>query len=331
MDIVRIRCGMGNQMFCYALYLELLKRGRDARVDLGFYTKYPDWPDPYVLESVFPKIKLEPLDDSVFNSISEKYSEEKRNGTLTQKNTKNSYFWGEPKEQIGVFQPQLFETSNCAFVGVWYSEKYFPSVKDEIRDKFVFKEGEDKLKKLAEKIRNENSVALNIRLGKKYSLVDLTTPIGNHHINISTEGYYPKAIKKMVDLVGSDIKWYVFSDAADVLSGKCEVKTRVAGFNEKDITVTSGAEQYIRAVEQLKRELKDMDITYVTDEMFDNYEDWYDMYLMSCTRNNIIANSSFGWWGAWLNSNPNKVVIGPAKFYAASECTDILPESWIAI
>jgi hypothetical protein len=58
-----------------------------------------------------------------------------------------------------------------------------------------------------------------------------------------------------------------------------------------------------------------------------------DMYLMSQCRHNIIANSSFSWWAAWLNNNPDKIVIAPKKWFnkGPKDTQDLIPESWIKI
>jgi len=58
-----------------------------------------------------------------------------------------------------------------------------------------------------------------------------------------------------------------------------------------------------------------------------------DMYLQSCCTNNIISNSSFSWWGAWLNKNPKKIVICPEPWFGVAfrnkSTKDLIPENWL--
>lgn len=60
-----------------------------------------------------------------------------------------------------------------------------------------------------------------------------------------------------------------------------------------------------------------------------------DIYLMSLCENNIIANSSFSWWGAWLNKNEHKLVIAPKQWFSDAkllqQSKDIVPKNWIKI
>jgi hypothetical protein len=60
---------------------------------------------------------------------------------------------------------------------------------------------------------------------------------------------------------------------------------------------------------------------------------WEDMRLMSLCKHNIIANSSFSWWWAWLNRNPKKIVLGPKKWFNNNNLNteDILPDNWIKL
>lgn len=61
--------------------------------------------------------------------------------------------------------------------------------------------------------------------------------------------------------------------------------------------------------------------------------DFEDMRLMSLCDHNIIGNSSFSWWGAWLNTNPDKRVAGPARWFGDPKLVnpDILPDQWMKI
>lgn len=69
---------------------------------------------------------------------------------------------------------------------------------------------------------------------------------------------------------------------------------------------------------------------YIQPELFDHYQMWYDMCLMSCCAHNIIANSSYSWWGAWLNGRGG-TVIAPKLWLKGYEMPDICPDSWIRV
>lgn len=108
--------------------------------------------------------------------------------------------------------------------------------------------------------------------------------------------YYQNAISKIKEKVDKPI-FYVFSD--DINWAKSNLKI-------------------------------DENFVFVSDYKFD---ETIELELMSNCKNNIIANSSFSFWAAWLNKNPNKIVIAPKKWtnIVNFDTIDLIPENWIKI
>tara|TARA_R110001606_G_scaffold393197_2_gene562924 strand:+ start:535 stop:1302 length:768 start_codon:yes stop_codon:yes gene_type:complete len=116
--------------------------------------------------------------------------------------------------------------------------------------------------------------------------------------------------------------------------------------NLPDYHPTCTMEYYNKAFEVLKDktdkfiifsdDIKWCKKTFIGEEFTfsENRKDVDDLYLMSLCDNHIIANSSFSWWGAWLNVNVDKVVIAPTKWFGEqlkSNTGDIIPKGWIKI
>jgi hypothetical protein len=78
-----------------------------------------------------------------------------------------------------------------------------------------------------------------------------------------------------------------------------------------------------------KEKFDDPRITFVEGE-----EDYIDLYIMTKCKHNIIANSSFSWWGAWLNENDTKTVIAPRQWFGPAlqhNTKDLLSSNWIVL
>lgn len=294
MDIVRFKGGLGNQMFQYAFVEALRSRNRTVKCNLGFYKKHPE-ARRFVLNDVFPNVLLEEIGDDEFDDIDKKWQEVKNNKSNLEvfySNVPDRFFWVE-RECIdeGKYLDQVFETKNCVFVGYWQSWKYFRNIEERIQQSFCFGIVEKELEKLYAQIKNHNN----------YTSVHIRRTDYLHHLDlygdICTEEYYKNAMDYVERNSRSNVRFLVFTD-------DCE---------------------------WAKENFRRRDCMFLDYDCFDNYRDWYDMYLMSSCANNIIANSSFSWWGAWLNSNVQKMVVAPKKWINGRDMKDLCPEEWIRV
>jgi len=111
-----------------------------------------------------------------------------------------------------------------------------------------------------------------------------------------------------------------------------------------------GLEHYDKAIKIIKEKMKEPRFFIFSDDIAwakenlkigenavfvssPEIKDYEELILMSKCKHNIIANSSFSWWGAWLNQNKNKIVIAPKQWFKTDKFNtkDVVPESWIKI
>jgi hypothetical protein len=90
-------------------------------------------------------------------------------------------------------------------------------------------------------------------------------------------------------------------------------------------------EEDILEVNETIKKLKEVlpDTTFIRASV--DLSDWEQMIIMSCCKHNVIANSSFSWWGAYFNTNPNKIVCHPSVWFgkaAGNDTSDLCPEEW---
>tara|TARA_Y100000310_G_C20691265_1_gene822392 strand:+ start:254 stop:1069 length:816 start_codon:yes stop_codon:yes gene_type:complete len=139
-------------------------------------------------------------------------------------------------------------------------------------------------------------------------------------------------------------------------SKTCSVHVRRGDYVTMDSHRLLKKEYHIEAIKQIKYANKDTKFLFFSDDIEwckenfndDNYifidgndnahqgqgDDILDIYLMKLCHDNIICNSSFSWWGAWLNDNSRKIVISPQKWFGSGSSSlgghmnDVIPESW---
>ena len=203
-------------------------------------------------------------------------------------------FWNKKKfyqEPHYHFDSKFFDLgSDVVLNGYFQSEKYFKNIEKIIRKEFTFK---------------------HKKKGRNKELAELIKKTNSVSLHIRRGDYV------------SDAK-------TDQTHGTCNL------------------DYYHRCITKIKKEVEDPhyfifsdDINWVKENLKINhpaeYVDWNtgeksyeDMRLMIQCKHNIIANSSFSWWGAWLNDNPNKIVFAPQKWFLddSKNTKDVIPEIW---
>jgi len=180
-------------------------------------------------------------------------------------------------------------TKDSYLQGYWQSEKYFTDVATQIREDFTFK------------LPMKNKDAELVLDMNQLNSVSLHVRRGDYASNpeaTSVHGlcsieYYQMAIKYISERVHLP-NLYIFSD--DIAWVKNNLKI---DFPHHYINHNHGAESF------------------------------NDMRLMSLCKHHIIANSSFSWWGAWLNASVDKIVVAPHRWFAIdADESDLIPSGW---
>ena len=287
MIIVRVTGGLGNQMFQYAMYKSLEKKGKLVKLDSKSFYETKKEHNGYELERIFDikpnkptKEDLEKFDE---NNISTLFK-------IKRKLFGDKKFVYDTKEYV--FNKDVYKLKNSYLNGYWQSIKYFEGIENDIKKDFRFKNQLDnKNLEILNEIENSNSISIHIRRG------DYMSPENyNMYGCIATPTYYKKAIKVIEEKVENPT-FFVFSNDMDWVKKNIQINSRVFY-----IDINSGNGSY------------------------------KDMQLMSNCKHNIIANSTFSWWGAWLNENKNKIVIAPKKWInredVDSDKIELFCEGW---
>lgn len=295
--------GLGNQMFQYALGRHLsIKNNQALKLDYSRYIMTQ--PDAYSGVRIF-SLKN-------FNIAGEIASEEEI----------SKYF---KYYKYNTWTRQLQDLSNKIFPKTYYKKPYVkePDGNDRVfdpnllaygyKDVYIrgFWQSEKYFKDIREVLLKDFTVKTapnlynsdllqDIRKNNSVSLHirrgDVTDP-KNPFGTLPLE-YYTKAIKTLMGRgITSSPHFYIFSD--DIGWAKANFKL-------------------------------DYPITYVENKIDHDYE---DMRLMNTCKYHIVANSTFSWWGAWLATNPDKIVIAPNRFMQRVNKPnyDIYPDSWILV
>lgn len=296
MIVVKLAGGMGNQMFQYAAGRHLAaKYDTELKLDLSF------------LQDKTPKINFthREYDLGLFN-IEQRFAtseEVVKFGRYRRLNRVIYVLRQKLDQKLPVyvrenpyrFDQKFFNIPDNAYIeGYWQSEKYFKAIESDIRREFSFRNGLDANgREMAARISSVNAVCINVRRGDY-----VTNPAANLHHGVCSVDYFTRAVAEIVARV-PDPHFFIFSDDLEWC--------RENLYLDRPCTIVGDA----YAGEKYGQKLN----------------------LMTMCRHFIIPNSSFGWWGAWLSTNPGKVVVAPARWCQNPrvDSKDTTPPEWLRI
>lgn len=190
------------------------------------------------------------------------------------------------------FDPEMMKVEGSAYLrGYWQSEKYFADVREDLLKEFSFKASLDALN-LQHAGRIGATDSVSLHVRRADYVTDKEV---NRILGLCSLEYYERAVNYIRSKITRPV-FFIFSDDMEW----CR-KNLLLPEETHFIDNNKGADSY------------------------------RDMQLMSLCRHNIVANSSFSWWGAWLNQNPEKIVLAPQRWFTDASMTDrdLVPESWL--
>lgn len=307
MNIIRMSGGLGNQMFQYALYMKLVSLGKEVKFD--DINEYRDDRARPIMLAVFgityPRATWDEI--TAFTDGSMEIRKRIRRKLFGRRAIEY--------EEQGLYDPKILSFEHMYLKGAFQSEKYFEDIKDEIRALYRFPDFDTmhlpgKLYWATKEclMNIENCEAVGLHMYRSDSRMDEELYEG-----ICTEKYYEGAVRYIQDKVPA-ARFYIFSNEPKWVKGWVD--------NLVESQLQEGMD---------KETVKAMKERFIMVESNTEYTGYLDMLLMSRCKHNIISNSSFSWWSAWLNDNPDKIVIAPDRWKNNVESNDIYTNGMILI
>lgn len=294
MVIVRLCGGIGNQMFQYAAARRLAHVNNvPLKLDLGWFGKNRAYTRRKYNLDCFALTAETGRDEEIAALRSHRNNSFSRRFPAFLK--KRFFHTGQTHiiEKAYNFDPEILLLKDNVYLdGYWQSDKYFNDAGDVIRSDFTFRD-EPEGQNLQYAEMILNLNSVSLHVRRGDYVTSAKT--GAFH-GLCSLDYYKKAVNEIFRKTGKPV-FFMFSDD----------------------------------MEWVKSNLKiDGDVYYIDCNTTETCHE--DMRLMSLCKHHIIANSSFSWWGAWLGSDPDKIVYAPSKWFNAKVDTrDNIPSSWIRL